>query len=409
MRVYEAKRYIVTDLSENESGYDLKLAEYAEEIYQTGKIGERQSSILNGPPMVFSDQQRNEMQLILDAIRDQTAPQAIDQIARDITVTTVAERTPRYRGKTYTLDNSGTVNGNIMNINDRILYLGPTEGVLVQNRVYRWLGDSWEMLLPPTESNRQNAFYYLEANGDVTDVAPEAVFSLAQVRSLVASSIFANLIGAKNIILNADGSIQSEDYVPGVSVFIIRADGYAEFNDGKFRGRIEANSGILNNITILENALFQGNISSGPLIVSAQAADDTPLKSYPVDTTPFTIYYEAAVLFKFDPSIQTRRSFAIVGIYNNRSINFIEFWLRNGTMYPLLEITVFFEEGGSEIVARHFQGGGSVYPPFNLRNSMSYRKAIFVGKTLRLVNIPTTKQETGSGILWRDGDTLKIS
>jgi len=83
-RVWEAKRYIVTGLSENENGYDLTLAEYAEDIYRTGVVQERQSSILSAPPMVFADQQRNEQQLLLEALQAQTAPQVMDSIARNI-------------------------------------------------------------------------------------------------------------------------------------------------------------------------------------------------------------------------------------------------------------------------------------------------------------------------------------
>jgi hypothetical protein len=38
-----------------------------------------------------------------------------------------------------------------------------------------------------------------------------------------------------------------------------------------FRGHIIANSGELNNVTIKENALFQGKIISGPLVLSNEA------------------------------------------------------------------------------------------------------------------------------------------
>ena len=68
-KMWEAKRYIVTDLSENELGYDLALAEYAEEIYQTGDIGERKSSILNAPPMVIADQDRLLQAQLIEALQ----------------------------------------------------------------------------------------------------------------------------------------------------------------------------------------------------------------------------------------------------------------------------------------------------------------------------------------------------
>ena len=56
-RVYESKRYLVSDLSENSQGYDLSLVEYNEEIYNTTEINEipqRFSPIISPPPKVFS-------------------------------------------------------------------------------------------------------------------------------------------------------------------------------------------------------------------------------------------------------------------------------------------------------------------------------------------------------------------
>jgi hypothetical protein len=154
---------------------------------------------------------------------------------------------PRYRGKVSIINDdvvNGIVDGNIMNLNDRILYTGTSHDNWISNRVYRWLGELWEVLEPPTEQNRQNAFYYLETNGDVTDGAPEAVFSLAQVRSLVASSIFATLIGAKNIIINTDGSIRSEVF-NDTTGFELLANGNAIFNNLKLRGLLDANLSLM--------------------------------------------------------------------------------------------------------------------------------------------------------------------
>jgi hypothetical protein len=111
---------------------------------------------------------------------------------------------------------------------DWVTYKGETLGMWLTNKVYRWTGIQWVMLQPPSETNRENANYYLEANGYITEGAPEAVFSFAQVRSLVASSIFTNLIGAKQIIINEGGFIQSEatDPVTGEPLFLLKADGF---------------------------------------------------------------------------------------------------------------------------------------------------------------------------------------
>jgi len=145
----------------------------------------------------------------------------------------------------------------------------------ITGRVYQWNGVQWFMIPPPTETNRQNADLYLTATSDATEGAPEAIFSFAQIRSLVASSIFANLVGAKNIIVNANGSIQSEDWIPGERGFIIRANGSAEFNDIRLRGHVDADTGFLQHIHIGSLATFEGSIHSGPLIASNEISTPT--------------------------------------------------------------------------------------------------------------------------------------
>ena len=133
----------------------------------------------------------------------------------------------------------------------------PAPNPWIRNRIYQWDGARWWMLPPPTESNRQNAEFYLIASSDVTEGAPEAIFSFAQIRSLVASSIFANLVGAKHVIVNTNGAIQSEDWIPGERGFIVRANGAAEFNNATFRGHVEALSGFFQNVNIGNLATFE--------------------------------------------------------------------------------------------------------------------------------------------------------
>jgi len=188
----------------------------------------------------------------------------------------VASRTPSYRGKIDTIDNdtiNGIVNGNKMNVNDRILFTGTADG-WTKDRVYRWTGEVWEMLEPPDEEHRQNAFYYLEANGDVTDGAPEAVFSLAQVRSLVASSIFATLIGAKEIIINQDGFIKSYNYAEEVSGFKVNAEGQVEFNNGKFRGELEVGALSILKTNPISMDLYFPNNTTAETIFNAMSREE---------------------------------------------------------------------------------------------------------------------------------------
>jgi hypothetical protein len=165
-----------------------------------------------------------------------------------------------------------------MNVNDRILYIGISQGTWIPNRVYRWLDSGWEMLEPPTEDDRQNANHYLEANGDVTEGVPDAVFSFAQIASIVYSSIFSKFMGAVDIELiemeingkKRVGEIRSSNFVSQADAtpqkpaagFRIRYNGDCEFNNGNFRGHIEADSGSFSGELKGATGTFSGNLSA---------------------------------------------------------------------------------------------------------------------------------------------------
>jgi len=237
------------------------------------------NGIINTVPRVYNSQQ--DKTLILENrvpdLRDTAnlINNTATNIAENVTKKLTPVITPRYRGKTTIPDhdNTGIINGNVMNFGDRILYVGIQEGTWTPNRVYVWDRDNiWIMLAPPTETNRQNANYYLEANGDVTEGAPEAVFSLAQIRSLVASSIFANLIGAKQIFINTDGFIQSDatDPATGRPLFLIKADGF-----------MEAIGATFERIRITGDSHFEGDIISGQIHSSNnRIGQDLPPKTF---------------------------------------------------------------------------------------------------------------------------------
>lgn len=256
VKIYESKRYLVSDLSENEDGYDLSLVQYNDVIYDTtsiDEIPEYRSDILSSPPKVYDAVGRKPIdgepgQGLLNAQAvEVVVPPMIENIVTENVTNIVSEVTPRYRGKTNFLDNTGIIGLDVMNLGDRILYTGNQEG-LVTNRVYRWLGGSWELLNPPTATNRENAWYYLEANGDVTEGAPSEVFSFAQIASLVSSAIFAQFVGAVDIeliekVINGVtkyGSIRSGNYLEGQRGFKINYNGDTEFNNGIFRGILAA-------------------------------------------------------------------------------------------------------------------------------------------------------------------------
>ena len=271
-KVWEAKRYIVADLSEIEDGYELALVEYDDRIYQTGEIGERKSTILNAPPMVFADQHRNEMQAIITTIMEQTSPQKIDQIARGVVGSEiesgVAGVTPRFRGVYYVSGlEDGTINGDQMNLNDWVFFAKGGTGDWAgagEDYVWQWTATGWEIRPRPSQ-NPTYGWLYLAAVSSAAADFPLGVFSDVLCVALTSETALIENLYANKVIIRSDkkdGYIQSADYVPGVSGFIIRWNGDCEFNIGKFRGRIEAESGYFKGELQAATGTFAGNLQA---------------------------------------------------------------------------------------------------------------------------------------------------
>ena len=75
---------------------------------------------------------------------------------------------------------------------------------------------------------------------------------------------------AQSITMKTGGSLQSENYKAGKSGFKITSNGDAEFNDG-----------IFNNISVMQNSFFHGDILSGPLeLNSRNPSSETDVKIY---------------------------------------------------------------------------------------------------------------------------------
>lgn len=62
---------------------------------------------------------------------------------------------------------------------------------------------------------------------------------------------------AKMLTIRDGGSLQSENYKTNEAGWKISSDGSVEFTDGKFRGKIDATSGILDNVTV--NGFYRSN------------------------------------------------------------------------------------------------------------------------------------------------------
>jgi len=221
-KVWESKRYLVTELSEISDGYDLTLVPYSDVIYETTSIDEipvYQSSIMNAPPRVYND--ANDRQTILEG--------RIPEIREinEISTIIVGTKTPGYRGATNTpdLNNTGIINGNRMNVGDWIAYTG-ISGAWEYGFCYQWNGKEWFKL----EVNADNMGKYTIAISDLVKGAPNGYFSILFCRTLVTVDAFIQNLYMQQGTMTNGGVLQSANYNPVTQTgWMIKYNGEAFF------------------------------------------------------------------------------------------------------------------------------------------------------------------------------------
>jgi hypothetical protein len=315
----------------------------------------------------------------------------------------VARRTPSYRGAATIPDigNTGVITTNQgvaiqVYPGDYVIFTGEQQGIWEYANIYEWNGEKWAKL-----GRKQNAWKVMAGIGDLTKGAPDGVFAEVFCQALWAQQAFIQELQTRLIILMEGGAIQSENYSPGVSGFFIKANGDCEFNDGKFRGHIEADSGSIGDV------LFAGSIISGPL----QLLDDTPVSElieYGAGTTAKTLYEAYG------------GGFSVIGSYNNQQITHLavvktflvsgSFGANNMTFHDYFLAFVIHEDASQELIAvytMHPNPGAVGVTPFNLHSLLSFR-ITGGGKTLRLTDLPVADPHS-VGAVWRNNNQLMIS
>jgi predicted phage tail protein len=180
----------------------------------------------------------------------------------------------RYLGTITTLPNTaavfiitGPVQGQVRaRQGDYVLAVadGPTWRA---GRVYQWTGIAWEFRSPDNHAD-----LYIRCFKDGLDV-PELTkdmgwFGALFARLIVAQQAFIEELQAQHITLKNGGIIQSSNWNPGSSGFIIKANGDAEFNNAVFRGLLAARE-IIATGTVSSGTAFLLRASSLPAEVSA--------------------------------------------------------------------------------------------------------------------------------------------
>jgi len=396
--VQEAKRYIVTDLSENELGYDLTLAEYAEDIYRDSEIEEieeRKTSILSAPPVVLADQDRLLQAELIRALQQQTNPQNIDRIATGTTERVIPVKSPRYRGGFYQAgtineEGLGVIGGEIMNPGDWVSYLGPTEGGWEHGYCYEWTIDGkWSILAV----NVDNMGKYTTAVRDLCDGAPNGYFSILFCKTLVTVDAFIENLYMQRGTIREDGFIQSAetDPVTGKPLLLINKNG------------IEAISALFKDIRILGDSYFEGDIYSGPFELNSR----NPSNIQNVNIWNVGSSYQA--FYNYITSLPLRTP--VDGMYGTVPFTYFErkTGIQNETLFA------FYDKDWQAVILPDgiYAPGGGIYTNsvINMTNSngswknLTYKIQIGfynpAGKTIKINNLPRN-EPTLMGALWAD-------
>jgi hypothetical protein len=256
----------------------------------------------------------------------------------------------------------------------------------------------------------------MEALNDMTEGAPDGVFSNVFCRVLFAQqaaidTLASRLIQVLNAIFGGERFSKSAD---GLSIidngadktgFKLGADGRLIASNVEISGIISANGGSfkdveIQDVTITGDSLFQGNIDSGPLVLS----NNSPISNtynYQVGTSAAVIYNEAKNAIGFAGVSGASYSYSVTGTYGNKTIIRIRFTSTLGAVS--YSTTVYYQDGTSEIAAET-----AGFAAHGLQYALSFQYTSG-GKTFKLIEIPTQQQTIGSGIVYSDKGTLKIS
>jgi len=306
LTIYQAKRYIVADLSENDDGYDLTLIPYSDDIYTTTtvkNIPPYQSSILNSPPRIYADRVRqDEAMMVADRV---LGIEDVDSISREVAEAVVPqivpEFTPRYRGafeRPGRVENGeGWIDEYRMNIGDYVMYYGETltvEPYWEKSKMYQW-NETWKKL-----DAIDNADKYILAFPDLLKLAPDAEFNEVFCMLLIAQDAFIKNLSAQNIVLSKmvdlngierSGVIQSKEFYPP-------GDPNAHGFKLSYDGLLQAVNALFESIRITGDSHFEGDIISGLMTSSSTpVGEDTPNRIFSPSNTVKNVFDHFGIPF----------------------------------------------------------------------------------------------------------------
>jgi hypothetical protein len=190
--------------------------------------------------------------------------------------------------------------------------------------------------------------------------------------------------------------------------FLIGSDGRvlatgAVFDKATVTGIINAITGQFTDVEISGNSLFQGNITSGPLVLSNDTPSGDPY-SYTSGTRATTIRQGIMTAAGITATSET---YPVVGSYNEKQLVQIGYiYDDSGSLREKTSIYVYYADGTNERIAYHEEYRKDIVTDTKTSYTLSFYFTSS-GKTLKLVDLPQIP--SGTNVVYRDANGfLKI-
>jgi hypothetical protein len=299
-----------------------------------------------------------------------------------------------------------------MNPGDWVAYVGDTAGIWIKGLCMRWNGVSWEAIEIKADGNFETNFY-MAALMDLTEGAPNGTFMSILVRDLIVKTamieqIQAQLIQVQNAIFggerfakvqNADGTFSVVDQGDDKIGFKL-SNGKLTASNADLSGNINAMGGMLNNITIGGNSSYYGKIDYGPFYMSIENPN-IPTSTFTFERTEYARNVLLQLVYYFNGNyalVKQPYGFSVDGGSWEDRIGLIYLgFTHDGSNYT---------DGREWRMSMKFSNG-------NYISGLQYVGAhleIIVGsaggdiQTIKFRNLPSSKGEAGSGLLYKSAN-----
>lgn len=220
--------------------------------------------------------------------------------------------------------------------------------------------------------------------------------------------VMAAIFGGERFEIINGQLVDKGAHLPG---FSMDHTGKLKASGAEISGHIEADSGTLNNITIRENSLFQGNITSGPLVLS----DSNPVSGivgHNVGADAQAIYDTERERLNFNKDDGKEYYFNVIGTYDNKSLVGI------GYLYEVVIVNSapryknyvfgYFSDNSKRQLAYKYYNYNNTWDNITLTGNLSIQY-VRGGKTFKLIDLPDYNPHSMGAIYRNSSGQLCIS